>query len=190
MGELEEKEGRNESALEFYASAAKYFSQQDRTLGDQHTCKLKVAELSAMLGTKEGLERAIKLFDEVSASSVDIKLLSHSVKDYLVRSITCHLLMQMLKDTSDMQPVKDQVEKYKDFHRAVDGYPPCKFLETLIKCIEDDDEETYKATVIKFKQVCSLLSSSLLCPFSSRVSHFLPLLLSVSAIDWIAGANS
>jgi hypothetical protein len=173
MGELEEKEGRNESALEFYASAAKYFGQQDRTLGDQHACKLKVAEMSAMLGTKEGLERAIKLFDEVSASSVDIKLLSHSVKDYLVRSITCHLLMQMLKDTSDMQPVKDQIEKYKDFHRAVDGYPPCKFLETLIKCIEEDDEETYKATVIKFKQVWFFFFCFLPFPFFFSRACFL-----------------
>jgi len=150
IAELEEKSENIRNAIAAYEKAAEcYFSEDSSSSGNQML--LKIAHYSA---EREDYKRAIEIFEKVSAASLDNKLLSYSVKDYLFKASLIQLVMGAKNgDSSNVIPA---IEKYKDLHPAFDGCRECKFIENVTQAYQEDDIKKFVDVVFNYDKIYKL----------------------------------
>jgi len=138
IAELEEKMNDLKEAAEAYSKAAGMFYATDAN-SDGHGATLKVAEFAAMAGE---YDKAIEKFDAVSVASLENRLLTYSVKDYMFRAMLCRLAKEASSSAPEFDSVSNAVEKYKEQHPAMDGARETKLVEgTLAACREDNADK-------------------------------------------------
>jgi alpha-soluble NSF attachment protein len=88
IGEMYEgDEATMAKAMEHFQLAADFYQGEDSS-SSANQCLLKVAAFAAQLGQ---LSRAVEIFEEVAAVSLESNLLKWSVKDYFQRALLCQL---------------------------------------------------------------------------------------------------
>jgi len=150
IAELEEKAENIPGAIQAYEKAAEcFFSEDSHSSGNQML--LKIAHFAA---EREDYKKAIDIFEKVSAASLDNKLLSYSVKDYLFEASLIQLVMGAKH--GDSSNVIIAVEKYKDLHPAYDGSRECKFIENVTTAYQEDDLKKFVDTVFNYDKIYKL----------------------------------
>ncbi|EPY81991.1 beta-soluble NSF attachment protein isoform 1 [Camelus ferus] len=82
-------------------------------------CLLKVAAYAAQL---EQYQRAIEIYEQVGASTMDNPLLKYSAKDYFFKAALCHFIVDELN-------AKLALEKYEEMFPAFTDSRECKLLK-------------------------------------------------------------
>jgi len=150
IAELEEKSENIPGAIQAYEKAAEcFFSEDSQSSGNQML--LKIAHFAA---EREDYKKAIEIFEKVSAASLDNKLLSYSVKDYLFKASLIQLVMGAKH--GDSSNVITAIDKYKDLHPAYDGSRECKFIENITTAYQEDDLKKFVDTVFNYDKIYKL----------------------------------
>jgi len=150
IAELEEKSENIPGAIQAYEKAAEcFFSEDSQSSGNQML--LKIAHFAA---EREDYKKAIEIFEKVSAASLDNKLLSYSVKDYLFKSSLIQLVMGA--KNGDSSNVIIALDKYKDLHPAYDGSRECKFIENVTTAYQQDDLKKFVDIVFNYDKIYKL----------------------------------
>jgi alpha-soluble NSF attachment protein len=150
MGELYEEEHDLKGAIEAYSQAADYFSAEDQvTTGNQ--CRLQVANLSALV---EDYRRAIVIYEEVAAASLDNKLLQWSAKTYYFQAILCHFALSV-SGGLHTSTADDAIKQYKNLYPALESSREYKFCEQLLEAISQADLEKFEDALYEVIDDCS-----------------------------------
>ena len=110
-GETYEKAENFEAALEAYEQAADIYAGEESS-STANTCKLKVAEIAALV---ERYPLAVERYEEVVKASMDNNLLRFSVKGYLLCAGIVRLCYQ------EPHGVKNAMERYEDVDPSFAG---------------------------------------------------------------------
>ena len=95
LGELYESDDilNIELAVKNFQKAADYYDSEEST-SNANKFKLKVAHYSALTDTTEGYEKAVSIYEEVAARSIDNSLLKWSAKEYYFKAVLCTMCLR------------------------------------------------------------------------------------------------
>jgi len=146
IAELYEAELDTERAMDAYQQAADFYDGEGSS-SSTNQCLLKVAQFAAQL---EKYDKAVELFEKVARSSLENNLLKWSVKDYFVRAAICILCNE------DFVDAQRAVDRYKEWDPSFASQKEFKFLEDLIKAVEEKNIEEFTAVVVEFDSLIKL----------------------------------
>lgn len=167
---IEEKEMNTKGAIEAYNEAADCFQAEDATV-TMNSMLLKVAELSAQGGE---YKKAVEIYEKVANTSIDNRMQSYAVKDYLFKAGLCNfVIVAKTGDTDDIKDVEEAMNKYKDMFPAFDGSREAKLLDNCIEAFQKDDCEKFTDYVYKYDQISKLndWTASLLLEIKNVLKH-------------------
>lgn len=95
---------------------------------------LKVAQYAAQL---EDYEKAISIYEQVAASSLESSLLKYSAKEYFFRAALCHLSVDLLN-------AQHAIEKYAQQYPAFQDSREFKLIKVGPLCFAIKCSLTYK----------------------------------------------
>ncbi|XP_076064935.1 alpha-soluble NSF attachment protein [Oratosquilla oratoria] len=146
IGEIYESEVADiEKSIQHYEQASDYFKGEESN-SSANKCMLKVAMFAAQM---ENYEKAITIYEQVAASSLESSLLKYSAKEYMFRSALCHLC----KDSTDAGIA---MQKYEDMYPAFQDSREYKLLKALITHIEDQNVDAFTDTVKEYDSISRL----------------------------------
>lgn len=146
LAELYESSSDMENAISAYQLAADYYEGESSS-SSANQCLLKVALFSAQL---ERYDKAIELYEQIAAASIDNNLLKWSVKDYLFRAGLCHLAK------GDIVSADRAMERYQDMDASFSSQRECQFLQEIISACKEYDVEAFTTAVVKYDSVSKL----------------------------------
>lgn len=87
VAEMCEQDEDIAGAMDAYQIAAEYY-EGEGAVSSGNQCLLKVAHFAAL---EKDYHRAIEIFEQVAAASLDNKLLKYGVKEYFLKATICYL---------------------------------------------------------------------------------------------------
>ena len=95
LGELYESDEilNIELAVTNFEKASDYYESEE-SFSNANKFKLKVAHYSALTDTTVGYEKAVSIYEEVAARSIDNNLLKWSAKEYYFKSVLCTMCLR------------------------------------------------------------------------------------------------
>merc|ERR1712142_1451226 len=121
-----------DKAMQHYEQAAEYFRGEE-SHSSANKCMLKVAEYAATL---ENYEKAIKIYEQVAAASLENNLLKYAAKEHFFRASLCHLCVDALNAQHAVQRYEEQYPAFADSREA-------KLIKTLVEHLEAQDVELF-----------------------------------------------
>lgn len=146
LAELYESSSDLENAIAAYQLSADYYEGENSS-SSANQCLLKVALFSAQL---ERYDKAIELYEQIAAASVDNNLMKWSVKDYLFRAGLCHLAK------GDIVAAMAALERYQEMDVSFSSQRECKFLQDIVNAVKDYDVEAFTTAVVEFDSITKL----------------------------------
>jgi alpha-soluble NSF attachment protein len=146
LAELYEDQSDLENAIAAYQTAADFHEGEGSTSAAS-SCLLKVALFSAQL---ERYDKAIEIYEQIAAQSIDNNLLKWSVKDYFLRAGLCHLAK------GDVVAAERALERYLDMDATFSSQRECKFLQELVNACKNYDVEAFTNAVVEFDSISTL----------------------------------
>jgi len=146
LAELYESSSDLENAIAAYQLAADYYEGESSS-SSANQCLLKVALFSAQL---ERYDKAIELYEQIAAASIDNNLLKWSVKDYLFRAGLCHLAK------GDTVSADRALERYQDMDASFSSQRECKFLQDVVNACKGYDVDAFNTAVVEFDSISKL----------------------------------
>jgi len=134
-----------DKAMQHYEQAAEYFRGEE-SHSSANKCMLKVAEYAATL---ENYEKAIKIYEQVAAASLENTLLKYAAKEQFFRASLCHLCVDALNAQHAVQRYEEQYPAFADSREA-------KLIKTLGEHLETQDVELYTNAVKEYDSLCRL----------------------------------
>ncbi|CAG0894074.1 unnamed protein product [Darwinula stevensoni] len=131
-----------EKAIQHYEKAADYFKGEESS-SSANKCMLKVAQFAAQL---EKYDRAIQIYEQVAANSLESSLLKYSAKEYFFRSLICHLCV-------DAHNAQIALQKYEEMYPAFQDSREAKLIKSLIGCIEEQNADGFSEAVKNYDTV-------------------------------------
>lgn len=107
-----------EKAIAHYEQSADYYKGEESN-SSANKCLLKVAAYAAQL---EQYQKAIEIYEQVGANTMDNPLLKYSAKDYFFKAALCHFIVDELN-------AKLALEKYEEMFPAFTDSRECKLLK-------------------------------------------------------------
>lgn len=132
-------------AVQHYEQAADYFKGEEST-SSANKCMLKVAHYAAQL---EDYEKAIQIYEQVAASSLESSLLKYSAKDYFFRAALCHLCVDLLN-------AQHALDKYSQQYPAFQDSRESKLVKTLCEHLEEQNIEGFTDAVKEYDSISRL----------------------------------
>ncbi|KAG0093967.1 vesicular-fusion protein S17 [Podila epicladia] len=148
IGELYETQevGNLRKAMEAYEIAAGWYATEDAfTLA--HGCMLKEATIA---GELKEYAVAIKRLELVALASADNQLMKWSLKEYLLKAGLCHLA------TNDLVSTRNALTRYKEMDASFATTKECRFLQNLLKAVEDGNVARFKEHIVEFDRYSKL----------------------------------
>nr|XP_028683953.1 beta-soluble NSF attachment protein isoform X3 [Macaca mulatta] len=105
-------------AIAHYEQSADYYKGEESN-SSANKCLLKVAAYAAQL---EQYQKAIEIYEQVGANTMDNPLLKYSAKDYFFKAALCHFIVDELN-------AKLALEKYEEMFPAFTDSRECKLLK-------------------------------------------------------------
>ncbi|CAB3359610.1 Hypothetical predicted protein [Cloeon dipterum] len=131
-----------EAATSHYEKAADYFRGEESN-SSANKCILKVAQHAAQLAD---YEKAISIYEQVAATSLESSLLKYSAKEYFFRAGLCHLCVDML----NAQLALDRyIQQYPAFQDAREY----KLLKVLMEHMEEQNVDGFTEAVKDYDSV-------------------------------------
>uniref|UniRef100_A0A8C0DCT3 NSF attachment protein beta n=1 Tax=Balaenoptera musculus TaxID=9771 RepID=A0A8C0DCT3_BALMU len=134
-----------EKAIAHYEQSADYYKGEESN-SSANKCLLKVAAYAAQL---EQYQKAIEIFEQVGANTMDNPLLKYSAKDYFFKAALCHFIVDELN-------AKLALEKYEEMFPAFTDSRECKLLKKLLEAHEEQNSEAYTEAVKEFDSISRL----------------------------------
>jgi len=145
IAEILESDGDLAQSIVFYEKAADLFKGEESNAA-ANKCLLKVA---AHAGIMEDYVKAIRVYEEIAATSLDSSLLKYSAKEYFFRAAVCHLCVDVLN-------AKQALDKYADMYPAFQDTREFKFVRTLTTTLEEEDVDAFTEAVAEFDSISRL----------------------------------
>jgi alpha-soluble NSF attachment protein len=145
IAETLEAEADLEKAIHHYEQAADYFKGEESNAA-ANKALLKVAQHAAQL---EDYVKAIKVYEEVAASSLESSLLKYSAKEYFFRAGICHLCVDVLN-------AQQALERYIEMYPAFQDSREYKLIKTLSEHVEHEDPDAYTEAVKDYDSISRL----------------------------------
>ncbi|KAM5246519.1 beta-soluble NSF attachment protein isoform 3-T3 [Ctenodactylus gundi] len=134
-----------EKAVAHYEQSADYYKGEESN-SSANKCLLKVAAYAAQL---EQYQKAIEIYEQVGANTMDNPLLKYSAKDYFFKAALCHFIVDELN-------AKLALEKYEEMFPAFTDSRECKLLKKLLEAHEEQNSEAYTDAVKEFDSISRL----------------------------------
>ncbi|XP_036912896.1 beta-soluble NSF attachment protein isoform X2 [Sturnira hondurensis] len=134
-----------EKAITHYEQSADYYKGEESN-SSANKCLLKVAAYAAQL---EQYQKAIEIYEQVGANTMDNPLLKYSAKDYFFKAGICHFIVDELN-------AKLALEKYEEMFPAFTDSRECKLLKKLLEAHEEQNSEAYTEAVKEFDSISRL----------------------------------
>eukprot|EP00794_Sanderia_malayensis_P019949 gene19949-21903_t len=134
-----------EKAIGHYETAADYYKGEGST-SSGNKCLLKVALYSAQL---ENYPKAISIYEEVAATSLESSLLKYSAREYFFRAMLC----QMCIDIFEAQRV---LEKYCQMFPPFEDSREYTLLKALLDANEQQNVESFTEAVREYDSISRL----------------------------------
>ncbi|KAL1455245.1 hypothetical protein WDU94_009354 [Cyamophila willieti] len=134
-----------EKAVEHYEQAATYFKGEESN-SSANKCLLKVAHHAALL---QNHDKAIEIYEQVGASSLESSLLKYSAKEYFFRAALCHLCIDVIN-------AHNAIDRYKNIYPAFQDAREFKLLRTLIEHIEEQNVDGFTEAVKDYDSISRL----------------------------------
>uniref|UniRef100_A0A3Q2TPJ7 NSF attachment protein beta n=1 Tax=Fundulus heteroclitus TaxID=8078 RepID=A0A3Q2TPJ7_FUNHE len=134
-----------EKAIAHYEQAADYYKGEESN-SSANKCLLKVGAYCAQL---EQYQKAIEIYEQVGASTMDNPLLKYSAKEYFFKAALCHFIVDELN-------AKIAVEKYEEMFPAFSDSRECKLLKKLLEAHEEQNCEAFTEAVKEFDSISRL----------------------------------
>uniref|UniRef100_A0A8D2ZVQ2 N-ethylmaleimide-sensitive factor attachment protein, beta b n=1 Tax=Scophthalmus maximus TaxID=52904 RepID=A0A8D2ZVQ2_SCOMX len=134
-----------EKAIAHYEQAADYYKGEESN-SSANKCLLKVGAYCAQL---EQYQKAIEIYEQVGASTMDNPLLKYSAKEYFFKASLCHFIVDELN-------AKIAVEKYEEMFPAFSDSRECKLLKKLLEAHEEQNSEAFTEAVKDFDSISRL----------------------------------
>ncbi|XP_070781751.1 N-ethylmaleimide-sensitive factor attachment protein, beta b isoform X4 [Enoplosus armatus] len=134
-----------EKAIAHYEQAADYYKGEESN-SSANKCLLKVGAYCAQL---EQYQKAIEIYEQVGASTMDNALLKYSAKEYFFKASLCHFIVDELN-------AKIAVEKYEEMFPAFSDSRECKLLKKLLEAHEEQNSEAFTEAVKEFDSISRL----------------------------------
>uniref|UniRef100_A0A8C9X777 NSF attachment protein beta n=1 Tax=Sander lucioperca TaxID=283035 RepID=A0A8C9X777_SANLU len=134
-----------EKAVAHYEQAADYYKGEESN-SSANKCLLKVGAYCAQL---EQYQKAIEIYEQVGANTMDNPLLKYSAKEYFFKASLCHFIVDELN-------AKIAVEKYEEMFPAFSDSRECKLLKKLLEAHEEQNSEAFTDAVKDFDSISRL----------------------------------
>lgn len=134
-----------DKAMQHYEQAAEYFRGEE-SHSSANKCMLKVAEYAATL---ENYEKAIKIYEQVAAASLENNLLKYAAKEHFFRASLCHLCIDSLN-------AQHAVQKYEEQYPAFGDSREAKLIKTVCTEIENQDIDAFTEAVKYYDSISRL----------------------------------
>uniref|UniRef100_H2M296 N-ethylmaleimide-sensitive factor attachment protein, beta b n=1 Tax=Oryzias latipes TaxID=8090 RepID=H2M296_ORYLA len=131
-----------EKAIAHYEQAADYYKGEESN-SSANKCLLKVGAYCAQL---EQYQKAIEIYEQVGATTMDNPLLKYSAKEYFFKASLCHFIVDELN-------AKIAVEKYEEMFPAFSDSRECKLLKKLLEAHEEQNSEAFTEAVCHIKML-------------------------------------
>jgi len=145
IAETFEGEGELEKAITHYEQAADYFKGEESNAA-ANKALLKVAQHAAQL---EDYVKAIKVYEDVAATSLESSLLKYSAKEYFFRAGLCHLCVDVLN-------AQQALDRYAEMYPAFQDSREYKLIKTLTEHVEHEDVEAFTDAVKDYDSISRL----------------------------------
>uniref|UniRef100_A0A3B4EUL1 Beta-soluble NSF attachment protein-like n=3 Tax=Haplochromini TaxID=319058 RepID=A0A3B4EUL1_9CICH len=134
-----------EKAIAHYEQAADYYKGEESN-SSANKCLLKVGAYCAQL---EQYQKAIEIYEQVGANTMDNPLLKYSAKEYFFKAALCHFIVDELN-------AKIAVEKYEEMFPAFSDSRECKLLKKLLEAHEEQNSDAFTEAVKEFDSISRL----------------------------------
>lgn len=134
-----------EKAITFYEQAADYYRGEESN-SSANKCLLNVAKYCAQL---EKYERAIEIYEQVAASSLESSLLKYAAKEYFFRAALCHMCIDLLN-------AQHALNKYQEMSPAFSDSRECHLIKDLLEKLEDKDVDGFTDAVKEYDSISRL----------------------------------
>uniref|UniRef100_A0A8P4K8E0 N-ethylmaleimide-sensitive factor attachment protein, beta b n=1 Tax=Dicentrarchus labrax TaxID=13489 RepID=A0A8P4K8E0_DICLA len=134
-----------EKAIAHYEQAADYYKGEESN-SSANKCLLKVGAYCAQL---EQYQKAIEIYEQVGANTMDNPLLKYSAKEYFFKASLCHFIVDELN-------AKIAVEKYEEMFPAFSDSRECKLLKKLLEAHEEQNSEAFTEAIKEFDSISRL----------------------------------
>ncbi|KAM3603369.1 uncharacterized protein V6R79_020878 [Siganus canaliculatus] len=161
-----------EKAIAHYEQAADYYKGEESN-SSANKCLLKVGAYCAQL---EQYQKAIEIYEQVGANTMDNPLLKYSAKEYFFKASLCHFIVDELnakasvcfcagfKGTESgwfhfntpLASLQIAVEKYEEMFPAFSDSRECKLLKKLLEAHEEQNSEAFTEAVKEFDSISRL----------------------------------
>lgn len=131
--------------IQHYEQAADYFKGEE-SVSSANKCMLKVALYAAQM---EDYEKAISIYEQVAATSLESSLLKYSAKEYFFRAALCHLSVDLLN-------AQHAIEKYSNQYPAFQDSREYKLIKELCEHLEDQNIEGFTDAVKAYDSISRL----------------------------------
>lgn len=132
-------------AVHHYEQAADYFRGEESN-SSANKCVLKVALYASQL---ENYDKAIQIYEEVAATSLESSLLKYSAKEYFFRAALCHLCVDVLN-------AQHAIGRYIEQYPAFQDSREYKLIKILIEHIEEQNVEGFTEAVKEYDSITRL----------------------------------
>ncbi|XP_003971571.1 N-ethylmaleimide-sensitive factor attachment protein, beta b [Takifugu rubripes] len=134
-----------EKAIAHYEQAADYYKGEESN-SSANKCLLKVGAYCAQL---EQYQKAIEIYEQVGANTMDNPLLKYSAKEYFFKASLCHFIVDELN-------AKIAIEKYEEMFPAFSDSRECKLLKKLLEAHEEQNSDAFTEAVKEFDSISRL----------------------------------
>jgi alpha-soluble NSF attachment protein len=143
IAEMYEADGNLAEAINHYQTSADYYDSEN-SVSHANGCLLKVAHFAATLND---YEKAIKLFEEIAAKSLDNNLLKWSAKEYFFKAGLCRLCI------GDHISSRRALDNFRETDPSFSGQREYKLLENLLNAQESSDLEKFENDVGDYESI-------------------------------------
>jgi len=143
VAEIFEENADIKNAVTHYETSANYY-EAENSPSTANACLLKVAHFAASEGD---YPKAIKIFEDISKTSMSNKLLSYGVKEYLFKAGLCNLC------SGDLVETKKALSRYPGIDPTFASSREYKFLIAITESYENRDEESFDNAVEEFTTI-------------------------------------
>ncbi|KYQ96724.1 soluble NSF attachment protein alpha isoform [Tieghemostelium lacteum] len=166
MAELYESIGDLEAAMSSYQQAADFYDgENSQTSANQ--VLLKVAVISTQL---ERYDKAIEIYEQVAASSVDNNLTQWGCKEYFLRAGLCYLA------SDDVVSAERSLIRYRDMQASFASSRECRLLDDVIQAVRNSNVEQFTSVVADFNNITALdsMKTTLLLKIKNLITKDTP----------------
>ncbi|CAL1275692.1 unnamed protein product [Larinioides sclopetarius] len=134
-----------DKAMQHYEQAADFFRGEESN-SSANKCMLSVAKYAAQL---EQYEKAIGIYEQVGEASLASPLMKYSAKEYYFCAALLHTCVDILN-------AQHAIKKYEEICPSFHDSRECKFVQTLLEKVEEQDVDGFTDAVKEYDSISRL----------------------------------